>query len=144
MIGGPAPDPSPISVPPSPRSAAFFRRSGAFAALYHRSFRLFFYGQVVSLVGTWMQQIALSWLVLTVTNSAFYVGLVNALDALPVLLLSLFAGVMVDRMSRHRLIVITQVTAMILSLVLGVLALTETVRVGHIMVIATLYGIVNA
>src|ERR1051326_8393144 len=115
MSAGPSPD----AVPPARRPAAFFRRSGAFAALYHRSFRLFFYGQVVSLVGTWIQQVALSWLVLTLTNSALYVGLVNALDALPVLLLSLFVGVVVDRMSRHRLIVASQVTAMVLSLVLG-------------------------
>ena len=61
-----------------------------------------------------MQQVALSWLVLTVTDSAFYVGLVNALDALPVLLLALYAGVVVDRVSRHKLIITTQVTAMVL------------------------------
>lgn len=121
-----------------------FRQSGAFAALRHRNFRLFFYGQLVSLAGTWMQQIALSWLVLTVTDSAFYVGLVNALDALPVLLFALYAGVVVDRVSRHRLIITTQLSAMIFALILATLVLTGTVRIGHVMVLATLFGIVNA
>ncbi len=120
------------------------RYSGAFAALRHRNFRLFFYGQLVSLAGTWMQMIALSWLVLTVTNSAFYVGLVSALDTLPVLLLALYAGVVVDRVSRHRLIIATQVTAMALALVLAALVLTGNVELWHIMVIATGFGVVNA
>ena len=132
------------SAGPPVGSSAFFRRSGAFAALYHRNFRLFFYGQLISLVGTWMQQVALAWLVLTVTNSAFYVGLVNALDALPVLALALYAGVVVDHVSRHRLIVVTQVSAMVLSLLLAALVFAGVVRVGHIMAIATLYGIINA
>ena len=130
--------------PPIRPSALRPRRSGAFSALHHRNFRLFFYGQLISLAGTWMQVVALSWLVLTVTNSAFYVGLVNALDALPVLVLALYAGVVVDRVSRHTLIIATQVTAMVLALTLAALVLTDTVRLSHIMVIATLFGIVNA
>jgi MFS family permease len=138
----------PSAHPPVRLSAAVpsarFRASGAFSALRHRNFRFFFYGQLVSLAGTWMQQVALSWLVLTVTDSAFYVGLVNALDALPVLLLALYAGVVVDRVSRHKLIITTQVTAMVLALILASLVLTGGVKVGHIMVIAGCFGIVNA
>jgi MFS family permease len=134
----------PTVTPVARRVAGILRPSGAFVALRHRNFRLFFYGQLVSLAGTWMQQIALSWLVLTVTNSAFYVGLVNALDALPVLLLALYAGVVVDRVSRHRLIITTQLSAMIFALILAVLVLTGTVRIGYVMILATLFGIVNA
>ena len=68
-----------------------------FASLRHRNFRIFFYGQTTSLVGTWMQSVAQGWLVLQLTNSAFQVGLVSALSSLPVLLFSLPAGVYVDR-----------------------------------------------
>src|ERR1700752_4804026 len=90
------------------QSPARASAAGPFSALRNRNFRLFFTGQLISLIGIWMQQVALSWLVLERTDSAWYVGLVNALDALPVLLLALYAGVVADRMSRRRLVIITK------------------------------------
>ena len=120
------------------------RPSGAFSALANRNFRLFFTGQLVSLVGTWMQQVSLSWLVLQVTDSAWYVGMVNALDSIPVLLLALYAGVVADRVSRHRMVMVTNASAMLLALTLATLVFTHTAKVWAIMVIATLFGLVNA
>src|SRR5256884_2584375 len=95
---------------PKYRAAASFpamdepARGFRFGALAHRNFRLFFLGQGVSLIGTWMQNVAQGWLVLELTNSPFYVGLVSALGSLGVLLLTLYAGVVVDRTNKHRLV----------------------------------------
>lgn len=132
-------------VPHAP--AAQPRRSripAALGALRHRNFRLFFAGQLISLVGTWMQQVAQSWLVLTLTDSAFYVGLVSALGSLPVLVFALYAGVVADRMSKRKLILITQTAAMLLAFVLAGLVFARRVAVGHILVLAALLGVVNA
>jgi MFS family permease len=116
----------------------------AFGALRHRNFRLFFIGQLISLVGTWMQQVAQAWLVLTLTNSAFYVGLVGALGSLPVLLLALHAGTVADRMSKLKLIIITQTAAMLLAFILAGLVYTRVVTVWHIIILAALLGVVSA
>src|SRR5256885_16751436 len=89
---------APVPPPPAPR----------FGALSHRNFRLFFFGQGISLIGTWMQNIAEGWLVLTLTNSPFYVGLVSALSSLGVLLFTLYAGVLADRTDKRRTILICQ------------------------------------
>lgn len=113
-------------------------------ALANRNFRLFFTGQLISLIGIWMQQVALSWLVLERTDSAWYVGLVNALDALPVLLLALYAGVVADRMSRWRLVIITKLCSMALALTLAGLVFSGSTAVWPIMVIAALFGVANA
>jgi MFS family permease len=116
----------------------------AFGALRHRNFRLFFVGQLISLVGTWMQQVAQAWLVLTLTNSAFYVGLVGALGSLPVLLFALPAGTVADRMSKLKLIIMTQTAAMILAFILAGLVYARVVTVWHIIVLAALLGVVSA
>ncbi len=113
-------------------------------ALRHRNYRLFFCGQLISLSGTWMQQVAQGWLVLRLTGSPLLLSLVAAAASLPVLLLSIPAGALVDRVSRHRLLVMTQVIAMLLALVLAFLTFTNTVREWHILVLAMLLGIVNA
>src|SRR5436305_5916246 len=84
-----------------------------FGALAHRNFRLFFFGQGISLIGTWMQNVAQGWLVLELTNSPFYVGLVSALGSLGVLLLTIYAGIVADRTNKHRLVVITQSLSML-------------------------------
>jgi MFS family permease len=112
--------------------------------LRHRNFRLFFIGQLISLVGTWMQQVAQAWLVLTLTNSAFYVGLVGALGSLPVLLLALHAGTVADRMSKLKLIIITQSAAMLLAFILAGLVYAKVVTVWHIIILAALLGVVSA
>lgn len=116
----------------------------AFGALRHRNFRLFYGGQLVSLVGTWMGNTAQAWLVLLLTNSPFYVGLVGALGSLPVLLLALIAGTVADRMSKLRLVMITQASAMVLALAMAALVLTDRITVPQIIVLATLLGAVNA
>src|SRR5438105_10081873 len=118
------------------------RRS--FGALAHRNFRLFFLGQGVSLIGTWMQNIAQGWLVLELTNSPFYVGLVSALGSLGVLLLTLYAGVLVDRTNKHRLVIVTQSLSMLPAFALALLVWSGTVRVWHVAALAAFLGVVNA
>jgi MFS family permease len=104
-------------------------RGSTFAALRHRNFRLFYSGQTVSLTGSWMQSVAFGWLVLLLTDSAFYLGLVGALQTLPVLLFSFYGGVVTDHTSKFRLLFITQTVLMLLALVLGVLVEADVIQV---------------
>jgi MFS family permease len=115
-------------------------RFSTFAALRHRNFRLFYSGQMVSLTGSWMQSVAFSWLVLVLTNSAFYLGLVGALQTLPVLLFSFLGGVVADHTSKLRLLFITQTVLMLLALVLGVLVEVNVVQVWMLCVLVFLSG----
>src|ERR1051326_7034880 len=94
-------------------------------ALNHRNYKLFFSGQSISLIGTWMTRIATSWLVYRLTNSALLLGIVGFAGQIPSFLLAPFAGVIVDRWNRHRLLVATQVLAMLQSLALAILAFTD-------------------
>ena len=87
-------------------------RFSTFAALRHRNFRLFYSGQMISLTGSWMQSVAFGWLVLWLTNSAFYLGLVGALQTLPVLLFSFLGGVVADHTSKLKLLFATQAVLM--------------------------------
>jgi MFS family permease len=119
-------------------------RLNPFHTLRHRNFRLFFFGQGTSLVGTWMQNIAQGWLVLELTNSPFWVGLVSALGSLPILLVSLPAGVFVDRVHKHRLIILTQTLSLLQALVLAILLWTHRVALWQVAVIAVFLGTVNA
>ncbi|MDN5301244.1 MAG: hypothetical protein PWQ60_758 [Thermoanaerobacteraceae bacterium] len=114
-----------------------------FPALTHRNFRLFWFGQCVSLIGTWMQNIGQAWLVLKITDSSFKLGLVSALQFTPVLLLSLFAGVIVDRLPKRRILIFTQTVLMILALILATLTATGKVSYWHILVLAAILGFVN-
>src|SRR5690242_20909465 len=84
-----------------------------FVALRHRNFRLFWFGQLISLIGTWMQSIGQAWLVLELTHSAWLLGVVGALQFLPVMLLSLFGGVLADRLPKRRVLLCTQSFAML-------------------------------
>lgn len=115
-----------------------------FPALRHRNFRLFFLGQTTSLVGTWMQSVAQGWLVLQLTNSAYYVGLVSALGSLPVLLVSLPAGVFADRSNKRRVVVATQALALVQALVLAALIWMHRVELWHVAAAAVFLGLVNA
>ena len=119
-------------------------RGFRFGALAHRNFRLFFLGQGVSLIGTWMQNIAQGWLVLELTNSPFYVGLVSALGSLGVLLLTIYGGIVADRTDKHRLVVLTQSLSMLPALGLAALVWTKTVTAWHVAALAGLLGVVNA
>ena len=115
-------------------------RFSTFAALRHRNFRLFYSGQTISLTGSWMQSVAFSWLVLVLTDSAFYLGLVGALQTLPVLIFSFLGGVVADHTSKLRLLFITQTALMLLALVLGVLVEVNVVQVWMLCVLVFLSG----
>lgn len=119
------------------------RRLGL-GALTHRNFRLFFFGQIVSLTGTWMASVAQGWLVLELTDSAFYVGLVAALGSLGVLLFTLYAGVVADRTDKRRTVVITQTLQMLQAFALAALVWSGHVTVGAVMVLAAALGVVAA
>lgn len=120
------------------------RSHDRFSALYVRDFRIFWIGQVISFSGSWMQSIAQGWLVYDLTKSPFQLGLVAAAGAVPVLLFTLIGGVVADRVSKKRLLLVTQILSMMPALVLGVLIQLKMVTVGEIMGIAFFLGIVNA
>lgn len=113
-------------------------------ALRHYNFRLYISGQLVSQIGTWMQNIAQGWLVLRLTGSAFDLGFVTALQGLPILFFSLLGGVIADRVPKYRLLVVTQSIMAILALILAVDVTAGTVRIWHVYVLAALLGIANA
>jgi len=116
----------------------------ALSAMRHRNFRLFFVGQLVSVIGTWMQSTAQQWLVYRITGSQTSLGMVTFISFLPVLLLSLFMGVAVDRAPRRWLLVFTQSWFMVLAVALAILTATGVVQYWHILALATLLGIGNA
>jgi len=113
-------------------------------ALAHKNYRLFFTGQSISLIGTWMTRIATSWLVYRLTGSAFLLGIVGFAGQIPSFLLAPFAGVLVDRWNRHRLLVITQVLALLQSLAMALLTLTGLITTWQIIVLSVFQGLINA
>jgi len=113
-------------------------------ALRHRNFQLFFSGQLISLIGTWMQNIAQAWLVYRLTGSSFLLGAVGFAGQIPVFLIAPFGGTMADRHNRQRVVIATQTAAMLLALVLAALTLTGRVQVWHIFGLSALQGVVNA
>jgi MFS family permease len=115
-----------------------------FRALRHRNFRLFWFGQLISLVGTWMQNIAQAWLVLTLTGSPFMLGLVTAAQFAPIMVFGLFGGIVADSLPKRRTLVATQTTAMVLALLLAFLTLSHTVEVWQVILIALALGCSNA
>jgi len=123
--------------------AAGARRYGL-GALSHRNFRLFFIGQGISLVGTWMQNVGEGWLILTLTNSPFYVGLTSALSSLGVLLFSLYAGVIADRVDKRRVIIYMQVAFMLEAFTVSILVWTHVVAVWQVLLLATALGLASA
>jgi MFS family permease len=113
-------------------------------ALGHRNFRLFFAGQSVSMIGTWMQQVALSWLVYEMTRSPLWLGLVGCAGQIPSLFLAPVAGVLVDHQNRHRLLLLTQSLAMVQAVLVAVLAWSGVITVWHILLLSAFLGLVNA
>ena len=105
-----------------------------FRALYSRNYRLFFGGQGISLIGTWMQQIAMSWLVYRLTNSAFFLGLIGFSSQICSFIFSPFAGVLSDRWNRHRILIATQSLAMVQAFILAALTLTDVIAVHHLII----------
>jgi MFS family permease len=122
------------------RSVAAFRGWRAFG---HRNYRLFYGGQLISLIGTWMQTVAQGWLVLQLTGDPWMLGLVAAAQFLPVLVLGLFGGLIADGLPKRRTLVATQASAMTLAFVLAGLAATHSATVGLILVLAFLLGCTN-
>ncbi|CAN5770536.1 MFS transporter [soil metagenome] len=144
--GSLAPDRGPpTQLPDAPgRPPAAPLAAGAFAALRHRNFRLFWFGQLFSLTGTWMQSTAQGWLVLELTNSELLLGLVTAASSLPVLLFTLYAGVVADRMEKRRIILAAQGAALVFALALGLLTGTGHITLGWILLLVLLFGTANA
>ncbi|MES2210840.1 MAG: MFS transporter [Chloroflexota bacterium] len=126
-----------------PRLAAVAQFRG-WRALRHRNYRLFFAGQLVSLIGTWMQSVAQGWLVLQLTGDPVYLGLVAAAQFTPVLLLGLFGGVLADGLPKRRTLIVTQSISMLLAFALFGLTVTDNVGVEQVLVLALLLGVVNA
>lgn len=114
------------------------------AAFRHRNYRLYFGGQFISLIGTWMQNIAQGWLVLQLSHSAFALGIVAALQSLPVLFFALLGGVIADRLPKYRLLVFTQASMAILALVLALDVTAGTVQIWHIYILASLLGVAQS
>lgn len=116
----------------------------AFPALSNKNYRLYFVGQLISLIGSWLQMVALGWLVLELTHSAFLVGLTATLGTLPVLFFALFGGVIVDRFDKKKILILTQSFLMVFALILGVLTVTGLINVYEIYILAFLSGLVSA
>ena len=113
-------------------------------ALRHRNYRLFFAGQLISLIGTWMQMVAQPWLVYRKAHSSFLLGAVGFAGQIPVFLLAFVGGTVADRYNRHRMVIATQTASMILAFILALLTLTGTVEIWHIFILSLLLGVVNA
>jgi MFS family permease len=113
-------------------------------ALRYRNYRLFFSGQIISLTGTWMQFMAMSWLVYRLTNSAFALGVIGFSSQITIFFVTPFAGVWADRWNRRRIIIITQILAMIQAFVLAFLVLTNIATVWHIIALSVFLGLVNS
>src|ERR1700712_5225609 len=107
-----------------------------FRALKNRNYKLFFSGQGISMIGTWMTRIATSWLVYILKGSALLLGVVGFAGQIPSFVLAPFAGVLIDRWNRHHVLVVTQVLAMIQSAALAVLALTGLIKIWHVIVLS--------
>lgn len=124
---------------------SYFHKVGfAFRALRIRNFKLFFTGQIISLLGTWIQNIALGWLIYRLTGSAFWLGIVGFAGQIPALFLTPFAGVFADRLNRLKVLIAVQVIPMLLAFTMATLVLTENIKVWHIVMLASINGMVMA
>ncbi len=123
---------------------AEYHLSQTFASLKYPNFRLWFSGQVVSLIGTWMQATAQGYLVYELTGSPVMLGIVGFANGIPVWLFSLYAGIVADKISRRKLIMITQGSMMLLAFILALLTFTDLIRAWHIVILALLLGTANA
>ena len=121
---------------------SLFRQT--FKALSHRNFKIFWSGQFISLIGTWMQSIAQGWLVYRLTNSPLMLGLVSSMTFLPVFFLSFVGGAVADRIERRKILIFTQTSAMMLAFLLGILTSSGLIRIWEIVVIAGCFGLINS
>ncbi|HOP04462.1 MAG TPA: MFS transporter [Tenuifilaceae bacterium] len=124
---------------------SYFQKVGfAFRALRIRNFKLFFSGQIISLLGTWIQNIALGWLIYRLTGSAFWLGIVGFAGQIPALFLTPFAGVFADRLNRRKILILVQIIPMILAFTMATLVITDRIQVWQIILIASINGMVMA
>jgi len=137
-------DPSSTTQPIKNTQRSGLARAFIFRALSNKNYQLFFSGQSISLIGTWMTRIATSWLVYRLTGSALLLGVVGFAGQIPSFLLAPVAGVLVDRWNRHRLLVATQVLALVQSLALAILTLTGVIRIWHVILLSVFQGLINA
>jgi MFS family permease len=128
---------------PEPSSRGRNAFGNPFVSLRHRDFRYYFLGMCVSTIGTWMQNTAQPWLAYSLTRSPFLLSLVSALQFTPVLLFSLFAGVIIDRLPKKKILIVTQSASMVITLVLALLVFSGNIRYWHLLVTSTLLGVVN-
>ncbi len=129
---------------PAPNADGQGRAAVTFRALRHRNFQLFFSGQIISLVGTWMQTVAQAWLIYRLTSSSVLLGVLGFVGQIPIFLLSPLAGLAADRWPRQRVVIATQTASMLLAFILAALTMTRHILVWEIIVLATLLGIINA
>src|SRR6202162_2607784 len=129
---------------PAPGAAGQGRAAGTFRALRHRNFQLFFSGQIISLVGTWMQTVAQAWLIYRLTGSGALLGVLGFVGQIPIFLLSPLAGLAADRWPRRGVVIATQSASMLLAFILAALTMTGRIRVWEIITLATMLGIANA
>ncbi len=115
-----------------------------FRTLKYRNYRLYFGGQGISLIGTWIQMIAMNWLVYRLTGSAFMLGLVGFASRIPGFIISPFAGVVIDRIHKYRLLMLTQILFMVQSAILALLLFTNVVQVWHLIVLGIFMGLINS
>lgn len=123
---------------------SFTQLRGWSSLRHHRNFRLFWLGQLISLIGTWMQTLGQAWLILNLTGNPFYLGLVAAAQFTPILVLGLFGGMIADLFPKRRTIIATQSAAMVLAFILAALVATGVVQTWHIFALALALGLVNA
>jgi MFS family permease len=131
------------SAPAAPQAVPIGGR-GAFAALRHRNFRLFYTGQILSLIGTWMQSTAQGWLVLELTDSEFLLGLTTAAGSMPILIFALYAGEVADRKDKRVIILAAQVAALVFALTLAIMTGTGVITIEWILVLVFMIGIASA
>lgn len=115
-----------------------------FRSLRYRNYRLFFFGQMLSLIGTWTQQVALPWLVYRLTGSVFLLGIVGFAGQIPVFILTPFAGVLTDRWNRYNILIVTQILLMVQAFLLAALFFSGHIQVWHIIILTVLMGLINA
>lgn len=119
------------------------RINNPFISLKHKNFRYYWIGMCVSLIGTWMQNIAQPWLAYTLTKSAFLLSLIGTLQFTPVLIFSLFAGTLIDKFSKKRILLFTQSASLVITFILAILVWSGKIQYWHILVASTALGIVN-
>jgi len=114
-----------------------------FVSLKHKNFRYYWIGMCISLIGTWMQNIAQPWLAYSLTNSPFLLSLIGIVQFTPVLIFSLFAGIIIDKHSKKKILICTQSASLVITLILAILVWTGNVQYWHILILATALGIIN-